>query len=145
MMGRLVIEQIDDIEQLRRQVAELSERLDQALTMILERDQTIAEQAKRLAERDAKLPGYYNLMALKECADDATLDAFDHIKDFAGCAINWGDLSCVGAERYVTEQGTVGHRVWIEECDPAAYQLRDFVREWLTHRGFIDVDVMLEW
>jgi hypothetical protein len=127
------------------QIADLAARLDKAQTMILERDAVITEQAQRLAERDAKRPGHYNLSALGEAADNACLDAFTGCPDCRTQAINWGDLQCVAAERYTTKDGTMGHRVWIEEADPSAYHLRDFVRGYLERAGFAGVDVMLEW
>lgn len=135
----------DELAQLRQMVAEMGKRMDKAQRMILERDAVVKEQAERLAERDAKRPGHYNLIALRNAADNACSDALDACDDCHGEAVNWGDLQCVGAERYTTDEGTIGHRVWIEECDPAAHHLREFVRGYLERAGFAGVDVMLEW
>lgn len=145
MIARLALEQMDDIEQLRQQVADLSARLDTAQVMILERDAKIAEQAERLAERDAKRPGQHNLIALRKATDDACAAAWEDCAECRGEAVNWADLKCAGAEWYVDDDGVPGHRVWVDEADPAAYRLRDFVAEYLERAGFAGVHVVLEW
>lgn len=138
MLGRLAAEQMEEIGQLNGQIADLTARLDQAQAMILERDQLIAELT-------ASLAGRYDLKALELCADAAVVEAETQIERFEGEAINWGDVGCVGAEWYVGADDNTGYRVWIEEADPAAYRLRDFIRGHLARHGFVDVDVMLEW
>lgn len=145
MIARLALEQMDDIEQLRQQVADLSARLDAAQVMILERDAIIAGQAGRLAERDAKRPGRYNLIALRKATDDACAAAWEDCVECRDEAVNWADLKCAGAEWFVDDDGVPGHRVWVEEADPAAYRLRDFVAGYLERAGFAGVHVMLEW
>lgn len=145
MIARLALEQMDDIEQLRQQVADLSARLDAAQVMILERDAKIVEQAGRLAERDAKRPGRYNLIALRKATDDACAAAWEDCPDCRDEAVNWADLKCIGAEWFVDDDGVPGHRVWVDEADPAAYRLRGFVAGYLERAGFAGVHVLLEW
>jgi hypothetical protein len=127
------------------QIADLAARLDAAQVMILERDAVIAEQAGRLAERDAKRPGRYNLIALRKAADDACAAAWEDCAECRGDATNWGDFKCIGAEWFVDDDGVPGHRVWVDEADPAAYRLRDFVAGYLERAGFAGVHVVLEW
>lgn len=105
----------------------------------------LAERDNLIAQMTASLAGRYDLKALELCADAATFEAETQIGRFEGEAINWGDIGCVGAEWYVGADDNTGYRVWIEEADPAAYRLRDFIREHLARHGFVDVDVMLEW
>ena len=86
----------------------------------------------------------YDLAALRMCADEACDAAF---KD-ESCrhdAINWGDLACVTAEHYNNDGGDAGYRVWIEEADPGAINLRNFILDHLAKAGFVDVDVITEW
>lgn len=144
MMGQLSLEQME-MEQLRQQVADLSARLDAAQVMILEREATIAGQAGRLAERDAKCPGRYNLLALRKATNDACAVAWTDCVKCRGEAVNWADLKCAGAEWFVDDDGVPGHRVWVDEADPAAYRLRDFVAGYLERAGFAGVHVVLEW
>jgi hypothetical protein len=144
MMGQLSLEQMET-EQLRQQVADLSARLDAAQVMILERDAVIAEQAGRLAERDAKRPGRYNLIALRKATDDACAAAWEDCAECRGDAVNWADLKCIGAEWFVDDDGVPGHRVWVDEADPAAYRLLRFVAGYLERAGFAGVHVVLEW
>lgn len=129
---------VDEIEHLSAQVADLTARLDQAQAMILERDERIAQLELQMGQR-------HDLFTLRNCADRACLEASAVIDQFQGEAINWGDLGCVGAEFYADEFGNYAHRVWIEECDPAAYRLRDFIKAYLERHNFPDVSVMLEW
>lgn len=124
---------------LQEQLTDTLHRLDAAQVMILEADLTIA----RL--RSARFGPRYNLSSLRDCADLACTAARTECPECLVQAINWGDLGCTAAECYVDEFGNVGHRVWIEEADPSAYHLRDFVRGYLSRHGYESVDVMLDW
>lgn len=64
---------------------------------------------------------------------------------FRADAINWGDLCCVSAERYETQNKLTGLRVWIEEAAPDATRLQTHVREWLGKKGWGLVEVSTEW
>lgn len=132
----------EELDRVRVMVADMGRRLDKAQKMIMERENVIKVQAERLAgQRNAD---HYDLIALRRAVDDA-LDLAVHDEDCHQDAVNWGDLSCTGAEWYIDDDGVPGHRVWIEECDPAAWRLRDFVRAHLEGAGFAGIHVMLEW
>lgn len=148
-----------EIGELKSRIAELeaAQSLESSVVVaqkarLWELQQLIVELRVQLAERDAciveltaSLAGRYDLHALRMCADAATTEAEDYKPLFDGEVINWGDLGCTGAEWYVNADDVTGYRVWIEEVDPAAYRLHDFIREYLSEHGFVDVDVMLEW
>lgn len=120
------------------QLTDVLHRLDTAQAMILERDLAM------MARCNGVTPSY-DLIALRDCADLACTAARTDCPDCLTQAINWADLGCHSAECYVDEFGNVGHRVWIEEADPSAYHLRDFVRGYLSRHGYESVDVMLDW
>jgi hypothetical protein len=86
----------------------------------------------------------YDLAALRQCAQDA-VDAAEADPGSRHDAVNWADLDCVGAEHYTGDDGGEGFRVWIEEADPGAWRLREFVANYLAARGFAGVDIMTEW
>lgn len=84
------------------------------------------------------------LKELQQCADSAC-DAAWHDESCKADAVNWGDFGCVGAEAYVTEDGTSGLRVLIEEADPGCVNVHNFVRDYLEQHGWHGVDVATEW
>jgi hypothetical protein len=84
------------------------------------------------------------LEELRQYADDAC-DAAWGSEDCKQDPINWGDLGCVSAEAYVTEDGEEGFRVLIEEADPHCPNLRAFVAAYLEGCGWNNVDVVTEW
>jgi hypothetical protein len=87
----------------------------------------------------------YDLKALRAEADRATDMAYNHDWGDARVCVNWGDLCCVSAEHYVTEEGDEGYRVYIEEAAPSNYEFQDFVRAKLDAAGFTGVEVITEW
>jgi len=60
-------------------------------------------------------------------------------------AINWADLSCTRAERYQDDSGEIGYRVLIEEADPGAIELIEYISDKLAEMGCPDVEVVTEW
>jgi hypothetical protein len=79
---------------------------------------------------------------------DAAYNACNAAQGVAGeikGAINWGDLGCVSAERYETDEDDFGYRVLIEEAAPDAYHLQKFIANYLDEHGFSYVEVMTEW
>lgn len=86
--------------------------------------------------------GDFDLQQLQECADKA-LDAAFHDPASANWCVNWGDLSCVGAEKYIDEIGRHGYRVRIEEA--SCNHLSAFVAHYLSSHGFGGVEVITDW
>jgi hypothetical protein len=87
------------------------------------------------------------LSALEESAEKACRDAYRKRKSIDG-PINWADLHVVSVERYEEiYQGTPdsGYRVWIEEAADSAYELHQFVANYLAKAGFPGVEVKTEW
>jgi glutamyl-tRNA reductase len=60
-------------------------------------------------------------------------------------AINWGDLHCVEASINVAAHEGLCGRVLIEEAAPDNRDLREYVYQYLTRKGFRDVEVTTEW
>lgn len=87
----------------------------------------------------------YELKELRRVADAATDAAFNHDWKGAHVTVNWGDLCCVSAEHYVTEEGEEGYRVYIEEADPSNTEFQQFVSQRLEAAGFTGVEVITEW
>lgn len=85
-----------------------------------------------------------SLAALRVLTDEACEAAFN-FRDQIDGAVNWADLSCVAAERYETDLGETGVRVYIEEADPGASALRAFVAQQLAVAGHPNVEVITEW
>jgi hypothetical protein len=86
----------------------------------------------------------YDLSALRDAADRACDQAYqsrEHIDD----AINWGDLACVKATKWVDDEGNEGYAVLIEEASPDATELCAYVSAKLFDAGFVDVEVLTEW
>ena len=86
------------------------------------------------------------LKALK-AATDAILDAAskEPPREWAGQAINWGDLSCVEAVWVRTDEGLEQARILIEEVDDCAIAFQDDVAKRLTLVGWPDVVVQTSW
>lgn len=80
-----------------------------------------------------------NIMA---SADEALILAR---QDGVGGAINWGDLSCRGAEKFVDDQGCGGYRCYIEEADPGCTELQEYVSAYLFNKMGVGVQVVTEW
>jgi hypothetical protein len=59
--------------------------------------------------------------------------------------INWGDLSCFGAEVYVNDDGDTGYRVWIAEVGSDSVEFQLAVQQALAQIGFQDIAVATEW
>ena len=64
-------------------------------------------------------------------------------------AVNWADLHVVSVEQvaqlYRGELQPGFFRVNIEEASPEAYELGQYVVDYLAKRGFPDVEVRTEW
>ena len=86
----------------------------------------------------------YNLAKLRTVATKACYDALDHSKGIAD-AVNWGDLSCVSAERCESDEGDTRYLVIIEEAAPDASNLQNYIAVYLATHGFPGVEVMTEW
>lgn len=82
--------------------------------------------------------------AVNEILDEAKLDDKAHA---AMGAVNWGDLRCTDVEE--RRSALYDHQspvvVMIEEADPGALGLRNFVSRRLAKRGYNDVVVVTEW
>lgn len=86
----------------------------------------------------------YDLRSLRHEADIACHLAEGDDDSYID-AVNWADLSCVEAGFCVNDGGDEYYYVKIEEADPAAYHLREFISNWLKERGYDDVVVRTEW
>lgn len=86
----------------------------------------------------------YDLTALRRCANDACAHAHNH-QDCHLDPINWADLDCIEAGYYINDLGHSGHFILIEEADPSAWRLRQFIASYLAEHGFADVEVRIEW
>lgn len=96
---------------------------------------------------DMRLVARYGRVTPRELArlaNAACEAAYEQRQSIDG-TINWADLECVAAEWYEADDGTRGYRVFIEEADPAAYELQTFIAEWLIARGVEDVVVLTDW
>lgn len=82
-----------------------------------------------------------SLSRLREVTNTALQQAHGHVDG----AINWGDLRCLEARHFVTDDGETGYQVIIEEASPTAANLHRFVGESLAEVGFADVEVMTSW
>jgi len=87
----------------------------------------------------------YNLIKLYEVAENIVVNSRDDPKCQTGEAINWGDLHCTSAERYITHDGEIGHRVYIEEASPDCWKFCQYIADQLTAQGYPDVEVKTEW
>lgn len=85
-----------------------------------------------------------NLKELRDAANKACDMAFDE-KERPGKAINWADLGCVSAERYETDQGDTGYRVYIEEVSPDEHKLPWYIAGKLEEMGYKDIEVITAW
>jgi hypothetical protein len=104
-----------------------------------------ADVAQAQIDAERKRVGRYNLLALRKATDDACAAAYLDCVECRDDAVNWEDFKCIGAEWFVDDDGVPGHRVWVDEADPAAYRLREFVAGYLERAGFAGVHVVLEW
>lgn len=84
------------------------------------------------------------LRELRAVAEDAVSAAKDRMNEIEG-AINWSDLHCIEARSWMNENGGSGLTIYVEECDPAAYQLQKFITDHIRDRAGISVDVELSW
>lgn len=81
------------------------------------------------------------VLAILESLVDQIIDGLNH-EDFSGEPINWGDLSCVGAD-LCCSGNEVFFQVMIEECDSP--KLCQFVAAELSKLGYPDVSVCSRW
>lgn len=86
----------------------------------------------------------YDLAKLRQATDKACNAAFDEPERIDE-PINWADLGCTSAERYETDDGDTGHRVYIEEAAPNCVNLIAYVQGKLTAAGFDYIEVITEW
>lgn len=86
----------------------------------------------------------YDLTALYQRTNEACESAFNLRKQIGG-AVNWADLGCVSAEKWVNHLGETGYRVIIEEVSPGADDFRKYIWECLTDSGFTNVEISTEW
>lgn len=89
-------------------------------------------------ERDWSFEDVHNFS--EYACSEAALSA----NDFAGEAINWGDLHCIEVLMCEDEKGREFWLVKIEEAAPESSKLCEFVRTYLSKRG-IDAEVKTEW
>lgn len=83
-----------------------------------------------------------NLKLIKTCAQkhlDAARSA-----DVRG-PVNWGDLKVVSAEYVMDDDENESYRVLIEEADPGAFELQEYVQTGLRNDGIECVQVVTEW
>jgi len=85
-----------------------------------------------------------SLAAIRVLTDEA-LDAAKARFTEIGGVVNWARLRCNSAERYETDIGDSGVRVYVEEACPSASSLRLFVRNHLAAAGQPNIDVITEW
>lgn len=83
------------------------------------------------------------LQRIVEAAEGACVAALAD-KSIKG-AINWGDLHCHEARRYINQRGEIGIEVHIEEASESAYELQQFIGEFLRKEGISGVEVHTEW
>ena len=89
------------------------------------------------------MPNTQKLVELRN-ATNAVLKTVDRSK-WKGQAINWADLSCYGTEFYITDDGVSAYRVFVSEASPEAWEFAQWIQAELAKRGFVDVEVVLEW
>lgn len=82
-----------------------------------------------------------SLSRLREATNTALQQAHGHVDG----AINWGDLRCLEARHFVTDDGDTGYQVFIEEADPAANDLHRFISKKLAEAGFAEIEVVTAW
>ncbi len=86
----------------------------------------------------------YSLKDLKIVTNNILILLKKHPKKFSE-AINWGDLSCVGAEHCTDDEGRSTCRVYIEEASPSCPELQKFIRHKLSELGYDEIEVITEW
>lgn len=80
-----------------------------------------------------------------EALSKATIDRFENESIHDAC-VNWADLSCVGARRWIDETGELGWQVDVSEANPDGNsRFKAYVANFLSNRGWENVIVMLEW
>lgn len=87
----------------------------------------------------------YNLTKLREAANEACHAALLHKARFENEAVNWADFNCYAAIFSVTDEGLEYFSVKFEEASPNTYKLHQFIREYLSAKGFKDIVVETEW
>lgn len=60
-------------------------------------------------------------------------------------AVNWADLRAAEASITFDDVGFASSRVVIEEAAPDAHKLQAFVRQYLTKKGYRNVEVITRW
>lgn len=83
-----------------------------------------------------------NLKLIKACAQkhlDAARDAY------VRGPVNWGDLRVIYAEYVMDDDENESYRVLIEEADPGASELQEYVQAGLSNDGITGVQVVTEW
>lgn len=63
--------------------------------------------------------------------------------ELRGEPINWGDLKCWSARRWVDQDGDWGWTVYVEEADSS--KLGKYVDTKLSELGYPGIDVETEW
>lgn len=86
----------------------------------------------------------YDLRQLSEAAN-AACNAASQENRVLRESINWGGLSCVRVEHYVTDSGDEGHRVLIVDADPFATQFQLYIEDKLRTAGFFAIEVVTFW
>lgn len=84
-------------------------------------------------------------IADKACQQAMTMRPALRDKKFKGDPINFADLSCGYAEKYIDNYGEEGFRVTISEAAPNSDKLILYIHEYLKEHGFENVDVVTEW
>ena len=85
-----------------------------------------------------------SLCAIRVLTDEACAAAIAARRNIGG-AVNWSNLHCAGVERYETDLGDSGVRVYVEEADPSAVELQAFITDHLTATGHPHIEVITEW
>lgn len=85
----------------------------------------------------------YNLIRLHEVTESIVVATRDELEIFE--AINWGDLHCTVAERYIDHTGETGYRVYIEEASPDCPKFCQYIADQLALLRYPDVEVKTEW
>ena len=88
------------------------------------------------------------LTALRTAADEVLIEAFkvcDEDENLVRAPVNWTEISIEGTERWLSDSGQLGWRVFISGAAPDSRQFQAYVSGRLAARGFDAVEVMSWW
>lgn len=99
---------------------------------------------------DQKTLNVFALQHLSAMTDEVLRDLVtehcsDGAKDASSWAVNWADLFCYEARRWLNDEGQEGYQVTISEACPDNADFQREVQARLKAHGFEGVEVVTEW